>query len=85
MNVGGVVDSPGKRCRTIIIVSIIIAIALTSAYFVSQYHTVRRVKVRDGKTRAIKRQWAKTSKSVGVSPLLPSSESFRSGDPTWRF
>jgi hypothetical protein len=77
MNVGGVIESPSTRSRTIAIVLTIIVVALGSAYYVSQLHTVRRVKVHNHRAAAFKPEWSDTSKSVAIYIFMDRNATFR--------
>jgi hypothetical protein len=77
MNVGGVVDSPTHRRRTLIVVSIVVSVALTSVYLFIQYRTVRTVKVRSGRRRLLSRPgWSETLGGVAIYVIADASAKF---------
>jgi hypothetical protein len=76
MNVGGVIDSPSRRSRTITVVAIVVVAALSSVYFFTQYRAVRTVKVHGGRGLVAKPGWAQTIRGVAIYILVDASAHF---------
>jgi hypothetical protein len=77
MNIGGVVDSPSRRKRTITVVVVVIATAVLGVYAYLHYSAVRTVKVRGSRaSRLAEPGWVDTIRGVAIYVLLDATAKF---------